>query len=64
MNESFHHLVWQLATKDTFISTIQTKFALHIAVILFNEGYGSGLSELYSKVGITISKSMENQWSQ
>ena len=43
-NESFHHLVWQLAPKD--MSTIQTKCALHIIVILFNEGYANRLSEL------------------
>ena len=62
VNESFHHLVWQLAPKDIFTSTIQTKCALYIALILFNEGYAPGLSELYNEMGTTVSKNMENQW--
>ena len=62
VNESFHHFVWQLAPKDTFTSTIKTRCALHIAVILFNEGHASGLSKLFNEMGITVSKNMENQW--
>ena len=59
VNESFHHLVWQLAPKDTFtFLQSKTKCALHIAVILFNEGYASGLSELFNEMGITVSKNM------
>ena len=46
VNESFHHLVWQLASKKTYTSTNETKCALSLAVSLFNDGYASLLEHL------------------
>ena len=35
VDESFHHLVWQLTLKDIFTSAIQTKCALFMALLYY-----------------------------
>ena len=64
VNESFHHLVWQLAPKETYTSTNETKCALFLAVSLFSDGYASSLGNICELARIKVYENMKNQWSK
>ena len=64
VNESFHHLVWQLAPKETYTSTNKTKCALFLAVSLFNDGYASSLGNICKLARIKVYENMKNQWNK
>ena len=64
VNESFHHLVWQLAPKETYTSTNETKCALFLAVSLFNDGYASSLENICELARIKVYENMKNQWNK
>ena len=61
VNESFHHIVWQYAPKDKVNSVNEINLALHLAVLVFNEGHGLSISAICKSVGIQFSQNMLDQ---
>ena len=61
VKESFHHLVWQFATKDVFTSTIDKKCALYLAIALFNDEYTESLKSICDLAGINVYLNMTTQ---
>ena len=62
VNESFHHLVWQLAPKETYTPTNKTKCALFLAISLFSDGYASSLENVCELARMKVYENMKNQW--
>ena len=57
-NEPFHHIVWQYAAKDKVNSVNEINLALHLAVLVFNEGHGLSISAICKSVGVQFSQNM------
>ena len=61
VNESFHHIVWQYAPKGQVNSINEINLALHLAVLVFNEGHGLSISAICKSVGIQFPQNMLDQ---
>ena len=59
--ESFHHIVWQYAPKGQVNSINEINLALHLAVLVFNEGHGLSISAICKSVGIQFPQNMLDQ---
>ena len=62
MNESYHHLVWNLAPKEQLNSPLEINLAVEIATLLFNSGMKSTYNSIFIDAGITVSEKMLLQW--
>ena len=60
VNESYHHVVWQLAPKEIYTSTNKTKCAL----FLFSDGYASSLENICELARINVYENIKNQWNK
>ena len=60
VNESFHHIVWQYAPKDKVNSVNEVNLALHLAVLVFNEGHGLSISVICKSAGIQFSQNVRS----
>ena len=61
VNESFHYIVWQYAPKVKVKSVNEINLALHLVVLVFNEGRVLSISAICKSVGIQFSQNMLNQ---
>ena len=61
IDEPLHHIVWQYAPKDKLNLVNEINFALHLAVLVFNEGHGLSISATCKSVGIQFSQNMLDQ---
>ena len=60
MNESYHHVVLNLAPKEQLNSPLEIKLAAEIATLLLNSGIKS--TSIFINAGITVSENMLLQW--
>ena len=61
VDESYHHVVWNLAPKEQLNSPLEIKLAVEIAT-LFNIGIKSTYNSIFIDAGITVSENMLLQW--
>ena len=61
VDESYHHVVWNLAPKEQLNSPLEIKLAVEIAM-LFNIGIKSTYNSIFIDAGITVSENMLLQW--
>ena len=61
-NESFHHVVWNIAHKESYTSTVENFLAVNLAVGLYNDGYESTMQYIMGLANITITENMVNSW--
>ena len=61
VNESFHHIVWQYPPKVKVKSVNEINLALHLVVLVFNEGQVLSISAICKSVGIQFSQNLLNQ---
>ena len=62
VNESYHHVVWNLAPKEQLNSPLEIKLAVEIATLLLNSGMKSTYNSIFIDAGISISENMLLQW--
>ena len=62
VNESYHHVVWNLAPKEQLNSPLEIKLAVEIATLLFNSGMKSTYNSIFIDAGTTVSENMLLQW--
>ena len=60
--ESYNHLLWSLAPKESYTSTTETSLAVSLSVCLFNRGYYYTLSRMFEKCGIKASNFQKSCW--
>lgn len=60
--ESYNHLLWNLAPKESYTSTTETSLAVSLSVCLYNSGYYYTLSRLFEKCGIQVSDFQKLSW--
>ena len=53
--------MWQYAPKDKVNSVNKINLALHLALLVFNEGYGLSISAICKSVGIQFSQDLLDQ---
>ena len=58
MNESYLHVVWNLAPKEQVNSPSEIKLAVEIIALLFNTGFKSTYNFIFGDAGITVSENM------
>ena len=61
-NESVHHIIWSLATKDQFNSPMETSLAISLGTCVFNSGLEYTAYNLLKSCDITVSQSMVQAW--
>ena len=62
VNESNHHVVWNLALKEQSNSPLEIKLAVEIATLLLNSGMKSTYNSIFIDAGISVSENMLLQW--
>ena len=62
VNESYHHVVWNLTPKGQLNSPLEIKLAVEIATLLFNSEMKSTHNSIFIDAGITVSENMLLQW--
>ena len=60
VNESYHHVVLNLAPKEQLNSPLEIKLAAEITTLLLNSGIKS--TSIFINAGITVSENMLLQW--
>ena len=58
VNESYHHVVWNLAPKEQLNSPLEIKLPVEIVTLLFNSGMKSTYNSIFIDTGITVSGNM------
>ena len=58
-NESFHHLLWSMAPKEQFTSSIEIKLAMNLSVCQFNSGFSWSFSNVIEKLGLPLTRTMK-----
>ena len=53
VNESFHNTLWKLSPKNCHNSVLEIQFSLHLATLIFNQGYEAAFSNLLESSGIS-----------
>ena len=53
-NESFHHVVWSLAPKESFCSAAEFRLAVDIAVLIFNCGRQEAICKILAAASLPI----------
>lgn len=61
-NESFHHVIWNMARKDVYNSPSETSLAVNSAVGIYNDGFLVTLKSLFVKANIPTSENMRRSW--
>jgi len=61
-NESLHHVIWGMASKDVYSSAQEISIAVSLGVLQFNQGFNSTHTELLSMLGITVTPEMVVAW--
>lgn len=61
-NESLHHVVWGIASKEQYTSQQETSIAVSLVVLVFNNGSEETISELIELMDIPIHPDMPSQW--
>ena len=54
-NESFHHLLWNLAPKEQFTSSQEIELAMNLSLCLFNSGFAWTYEKVLKECGLMIS---------
>ena len=62
VNESYHHVVWNLPPKEQLNSPLEIKLAVQIATLLFNSEMKSTYNSIFTDAGVTVSENMLLQW--
>lgn len=62
VNESLHHIIWSMATKDMSNSPAEISTAISLGVLQFNNGFTKTYSELILSMGIKVTESMKLSW--
>ena len=62
VNESYHHVVWNLTPKGQLNSPLEIKLAVEIATLLFNSRMKSTYNSIFIDAGINVSENMLLQW--
>ena len=62
LNESYHHVVWNLALKEQLNSPLEIKLAVEIATFLLNSVMMSTYNSIFIDAGIIVSENMLLQW--
>ena len=61
-NESLHHVIWGLAPKDQYHSSIEIRVAINLGVCLFNDGFEATMSEVFKHLQVDASPSQVDIW--
>lgn len=61
-NESLHHVIWALASKEQYTSPRETSRAVSLGCLLFNSGAEITYSQLLPKIGLRVDEKMVNEW--
>ena len=61
-NESLHHVVWGLAPKEQFPSTLENALAMNMGVALFNDGFYATMSKIFQLLNLPCSKASKEVW--
>ena len=61
-NESLHHMIWGMASKEVYSSPQEISTAISLGVLQFNQGYSSTYSDLLPALGIGIEEQSEEGW--
>ena len=61
-SESFNSVVCSLSPKETFNSSMETSFAINLAVCLFNDGFEFTLRSALSAAGLSFTECSLQQW--
>ena len=62
LNECYHGVVWSLAPKNQYVSPSETKLAVGIATLLFNQGSEKTFVDICDAIGCSVNKNMKLQW--
>ena len=62
VNESYHHVVWNLAPKEQLNSPLEIKLAVEIATLLLNSRMKATYNSIFIDAGISVSENMLLQW--
>ena len=57
-NESLHHVIWGIASKDQFTSQVENNIAVDLGVLSFNCGVEVTYSQLLPMVDVPVNESM------
>lgn len=61
-NESYHHVLWSLAPKETFCSAKEVEVAMYLSTCLYNSGFGWTYKKLLDELGLFVSSDMINNF--
>ena len=61
-NESLHHVIWGMASKELFSSPQEVSLAISLGVLQFNQGFNATYKELLPPLGIQIQPQMVETW--
>lgn len=56
-NESYHHVLWSLAPKESFCSAKEVELAMNLSVCIFNSGFYWTYKELLTSCNLEVSSS-------
>ena len=62
--ESFNHLLWSLAPKEQYSSSIEKSFAVNLSVALFNDGFYKTYSKMMEKCGFKCLNTSKYTWNK
>ena len=64
VNESFNHVVWGLAPKETHASSQETALAVNLAVGIYNNGFQQTCIEMLDSCDLEITGTMLQSWAR
>ena len=62
VNEAYHNVVWSLAPKSQYNSPYETKLAVYLATLTFNQGSHETFRSVCTALDLDVSNNMKNQW--
>ena len=61
-NESLHHVIWGMASKEIYCSPQEISLAVSLGVLNFNRGFESTHTQLLPALDINLKPEMSNTW--